>query len=64
MKRFAYIALLICLLLSSPLFAGGNSEKAKTLVFADLSWDSAMVHNRIAAFIIENGLDGITNLIL
>lgn len=58
MKRFAYIALLICLLLSSPLFAGGNSEKAKTLVFADLSWDSAMVHNRIAAFIIENGLDG------
>ncbi len=25
------------------------------VIFADLSWDSAMVHNRIAAFILENG---------
>ena len=27
------------------------------IVLADLGWDSAQVHNRIAAFIIENGLD-------
>jgi len=26
-----------------------------TLIFADLGWDSAQVHNRVAAFIIENG---------
>lgn len=28
----------------------------KPIVFADLSWDSIQVHNRIAMFIIENGL--------
>ena len=26
-----------------------------SLIFADLGWDSAQVHNRVAAFIIENG---------
>ncbi len=36
----------------------GKSEKQRTVVFADMSWDSVMVHNRIAAFIIENGLEG------
>ncbi len=35
-----------------------NSTSVKTLVFADLSWDSVQVHNRIMGFIIENGLEG------
>jgi glycine betaine/proline transport system substrate-binding protein len=34
-------------------YAGAASKK--TLVIADLNWDSAQVHNRIAAFIIEKG---------
>jgi glycine betaine/proline transport system substrate-binding protein len=33
----------------------GVAAPKKTLVFADLNWDSAQVHNRIAAFIIEKG---------
>ncbi|MBI9099268.1 MAG: hypothetical protein JEY91_12355, partial [Spirochaetaceae bacterium] len=33
-------------------------KKEMTIVFGDVSWDSVQVHNRIAAFIIENGLDG------
>jgi len=33
----------------------GGEEPKPTLVFADLSWDSAQFHNRVAAFIIENG---------
>ena len=33
----------------------GVAAPKKTLVFADLNWDSAQVHSRIAAFIIENG---------
>jgi glycine betaine/proline transport system substrate-binding protein len=37
------------------LFSGGAYAASKTLVIADLNWDSAQVHNRIAAFIIEKG---------
>jgi glycine betaine/proline transport system substrate-binding protein len=33
-----------------------KKEHAETLVFGDLTWNSAQVHNRIAAFIIENGI--------
>ena len=32
------------------------SADKKPIVFADLGWDSAQVHNRIAGFIIEHGL--------
>lgn len=32
-----------------------SREKAQTIVFADLGWDSAQVNNRIAKFILENG---------
>lgn len=41
---------------STVLFAEGSQEKKQTLVFGDLTWNSVQVHNRIAAFIIENGL--------
>ncbi|MBN2658480.1 MAG: ABC transporter substrate-binding protein [Spirochaetales bacterium] len=40
---------------------GSCTEKEageKTIVFGDVSWDSVQVHNRIVAFIIENGLEG------
>lgn len=35
-----------------------GSKETRTIIFGDLSWDSAQVHNRVAAFIIENGFDG------
>ncbi len=39
--------------------ANGQNEGGSTkLVFGDVSWDSVQVHNRIAAFIIQNGLEG------
>ncbi len=58
MKRLVVIALLMFAVILTPAFSAGGSEKAQKIVFADLSWDSVMVHNRIAAFIIENGLEG------
>ncbi|MBN2618034.1 MAG: ABC transporter substrate-binding protein [Spirochaetales bacterium] len=35
-----------------------NKDESKTIVFGDKTWDSIKVHNRIVAFIIENGLGG------
>lgn len=35
--------------------AGGTSANKPKIVFGDYSWDSAQVHNRIAAFIVEKG---------
>jgi glycine betaine/proline transport system substrate-binding protein len=52
------IVLLSSLSTISLLFSEGAQDKPQKLVFADLSWDSVMVHNRIAAYIIENGLEG------
>jgi len=50
------IGVLGALLLLIP-FAGCAAEAPEKgpIVFADLGWDSAQVHNRIAAFILENG---------
>ena len=46
--------LLLCLVVTAAM--GATSALAKdTLVFSDLGWDSAQVHNRIAAFIIQHG---------
>jgi glycine betaine/proline transport system substrate-binding protein len=36
-------------------FSGVVSAASKTLVIADVNWDSVQVHNRIAGFIIEKG---------
>jgi len=58
-KLFAKILMVFLgaiLLLSSGAGCTATEEKP-TLVFADLTWDSAMFHNRIAGFIIENGYD-------
>ena len=38
-----------------PLSSVATGASKKTLVMADLNWDSAQVHNRIAGFIIEKG---------
>ena len=37
-------------------FGTGQALAKETLVISDLSWESAQVHNRIAGFIIENGM--------
>jgi glycine betaine/proline transport system substrate-binding protein len=51
-------ALVLALVLAVGLAACGGEEAEqdtgpKTVVFGDLSWDSVMVHNRIAAFIMK-----------
>jgi glycine betaine/proline transport system substrate-binding protein len=61
MKKISILALTLLLLTTGGLFAGGAAEtETETIVFGDLSWDSVQVHNRIMAFIIENGLTGYT----
>ena len=47
----------VSLLFLLPMALGGAAaETKKPIIFADFGWDSAQVHNRIAAFIIEKGL--------
>ena len=58
MKKSMLAALVLVLVVSTAVFAAGTGEEAETLVFGDLSWNSVQVHNRIAAFIIENGIGG------
>lgn len=55
LKRMALFLLIAGLIL---LFIGGPTPAAakKTIIFADFGWDSAQVHNRVAAFIIEKGM--------
>jgi glycine betaine/proline transport system substrate-binding protein len=47
------VALGAILMLST--FSGCVTTTKETLTFADLDWNSAQVHNRIAAFILEHG---------
>ncbi len=60
MKR-AFVCVAVC----AALFLGAcggetkvKKEEVQTLVFADLTWTSVQVHNRIVAFIAENGFGG------
>lgn len=56
-RKFPFL-LVLCVLVPSLLFFTGTRAAAASgdlLVFADLNWDSAQVHNRIAKFILENG---------
>ena len=48
------VALIVSFVMVFAIGTGPALAKDK-LVFADLGWDSAQVHNRIAAFILENG---------
>jgi len=47
----------VVLLVFSFGFGQSLAASKRTVVFADFGWDSAQVHNRIVAFIIEHGLD-------
>ena len=52
--KLLLVALGAILILTS--FVGCVTEPEKpTLIFADFNWDSAQLHNRIAAFILEHG---------
>lgn len=62
LANFALLGVfLICLLISGCAGADNSSgdknaaSQKPELVFADVSWDSVQVHNRIAGFIIEHG---------
>ena len=55
MKKI-FILLILLSFISVITFANGESDESETIVFGDLSWTSVTVHNRIAAFIMENGL--------
>lgn len=57
----AVLMVTILVLSASLVFAAGESEGAEdvqTVIMADASWDSILVHNRIVAFILENGYGG------
>ena len=59
MKRILILLTVITVLGLFAACSGSNVEKKETtIVFGDVSWDSVQVHNRIVAFIIENGFDG------
>lgn len=55
MKKYLSLILLTGLLLAGILSVPGTVGAEETIVFGDLSWDSAQVHNRIAGFIVEHG---------
>ncbi len=58
-RRLPAIILLVVLsailVLSSLITGCTPTEEKPTLVFADLTWDSAYFHNRVAGFILDNG---------
>ncbi len=59
MKKITILTIVLLLATGFALFAQGEGEgDVETIVFGDVSWDSVQVHNRIAAFIIENGIGG------
>ena len=48
----------LVLVILTSLVTGCSSEEGKEpVVFADLGWDSVLVHNQIAAYVLENGFD-------
>lgn len=56
--RILFSLVLVTLLGFTFTACSGEEDSVETLVFADLSWESVQVHNRVAAFIIEKGLGG------
>lgn len=61
-RMSALVGLLIATMVLTPiaLFGGGQPEEDGVIqiTMADASWDSILVHNRIVAFILENGFGG------
>lgn len=53
--KILMVTLGVVMVLSTFLGCGTEESEKGTLVFADLLWDSAFFHNRVAAFILENG---------
>lgn len=58
--RIALVFILVALVAGFAAAEGQaeDGEAVREIVFADASWDSILVHNRIAAFILENGYGG------
>lgn len=57
-KNIRVILGIILVLIVSACSGKSDVKEDQTIVFGDVSWDSVQVHNRIVAFIIENGFDG------
>ena len=59
MRKIIVLLMVLLMSLSISISAEGQKDSdVTTIVFGDVSWDSVQVHNRIMAFIIENGLEG------
>jgi glycine betaine/proline transport system substrate-binding protein len=54
-KGFRLLAITLAATVMCMALAVGCTTQKETLVFADLDWDSAQVHSRIASFIVEHG---------
>ena len=61
-SRLTLVFVLVALIAGFATAEGQAEDGAEVqeVVFADASWDSILVHNRIAAFILENGYGGYT----
>ena len=61
-KKIAILGVLIATMVLTPaaVFGGGQPQDdgVVQVTMADASWDSILVHNRIVAFILENGYGG------
>lgn len=57
-KGLTLVLVLVITVFFTACTAGDKTKKETTIVFGDVSWDSVLVHNRIVAFIIENGFEG------
>ncbi len=56
--KFVLFLLFIMAVLATAVLgcnAGDQKAQSKTIMFGDFNWDSALINNRIAQFIIENG---------
>ncbi len=60
MKKLLILIVLTIMTISLFTACGQKNEKKVHLVFADLSWESPRIHNRIAAFIIRNAIGDYT----
>lgn len=59
MRKIFSILMVLAFIVPFTVMANGQQDgDVTTIVFGDVSWNSVQVHNRIAAFIIENGIGG------